>query len=359
MAKPKIGIVVGSTRPNRFADQPTEWIEKIARARGDIEVEVVDLRDYPMPFFNEPASPAWAPSQNEVARKWQKKVAELDGFIFITAEYNRGPTAVLKNAIDYAYNEWNKKAVTFVGYGGVGAARAVEQLRLNAVELQMAPTRAAVHILLPDFIAVLQQGRKLEEIDHLNQSAQQVLDQLVWWTSGAEGSARQRHPDRRDQGRLSAYRSLSSRQRRGCSTSPSPLVGEGGSAPRAQRGAPRRLRGVGRSATLPGLRVCRVNLLMQVSRFASRRFIHILPQTSAKVCDARQHSRSANTPHPTAPPLRCGSATFSHKGRRTGCAALASPFVVSADRLGSVEIQVRASRKWWHSRTGAERTFRT
>ena len=180
MAKPKIGIVVGSTRPNRFADKPTQWIEKIARARGDIDVEVLDLRDYPLPFFDEAVSPAWGPSQNEVALKWQKKVAELDGFIFIAAEYNRGPTAVLKNAIDYAYNEWNKKAVTFVGYGGVGPARAVEQLRLNAVEVQMAPTRTAV--LMPDFVAVLQQGKKLEEFDHLNQGAQQMLDQLVWWT---------------------------------------------------------------------------------------------------------------------------------------------------------------------------------
>jgi NAD(P)H-dependent FMN reductase len=182
MAKPKIGIVVGSTRPNRFADKPTEWIEKIARARGDIEVEVLDLRDYPMPFFNEAMSPAWGPSQDETARKWQKKVAELDGFIVIAAEYNRGPTAVLKNAIDYAYGEWNKKAVTFVGYGGAGATRAVEQLRLNAIEVQMAPTRAAVHILWPDYIAVAQQGKKLEELEHLNQSAHQVLDQLVWWT---------------------------------------------------------------------------------------------------------------------------------------------------------------------------------
>jgi NAD(P)H-dependent FMN reductase len=182
MAKPKIGIVVGSTRPNRFADKPTEWIEKIARARGDIEVEVLDLRDYPMPFFNEPMSPAWGPSQDETAQKWQKKIAELDGFIIIAAEYNRGPTAVLKNALDYAYNEWNKKAVTFVGYGGVGGARAVEQLRLHAVELQMAPTRAAVHILLPDFLAVLQQGKKLDEFAHLNQGAEQALDQLVWWT---------------------------------------------------------------------------------------------------------------------------------------------------------------------------------
>src|SRR3954454_7900049 len=88
MAKPKIGIIVGSTRPNRFADKPTEWIEKIARARGDIDVEVLDLRDYPLPFFNEAVSPAWGPSQSEVAQKWQKKVAELDGFVIVTAEYN-------------------------------------------------------------------------------------------------------------------------------------------------------------------------------------------------------------------------------------------------------------------------------
>jgi NAD(P)H-dependent FMN reductase len=188
MAKPKIGIVVGSTRPNRFADKPTEWIAKIAGARGDIEVEVVDLRDYPMPFFNEAMSPAWGPSQNETAQKWQRKVAEFDGFIFIAAEYNRGPTAALKNAIDYAYNEWNKKPVTFVGYGGVGGARAVEQLRLNAIEVQMAPTRAAVHILLPDYLAIVQQGKKLEELAHLHQNAEQALDQLVWWTKALKAA---------------------------------------------------------------------------------------------------------------------------------------------------------------------------
>lgn len=183
MAKPKIGIVVGSTRPNRFADKPTEWIRKIAEARGDIDVEVVDLRDYPLPFFNEVVSPAWGPSQDETAQKWQKKIASLDGFIIIAAEYNRGPTGVLKNALDYAYNEWAKKAVTFVGYGSVGATRAVEQLRLHAVELQMAPIRHAVHILMPDFLAVLQQGKNLDEFDHLKQNAQNTLDQLVWWTN--------------------------------------------------------------------------------------------------------------------------------------------------------------------------------
>ena len=67
-------------------------------------------------------------------------------------------------------------------------ARAVEQLRLHAVEVQMAPTRTAVHILLPDFLAVLQQGKKLEELEHLNQSAQQTLDQLVWWTKALKAA---------------------------------------------------------------------------------------------------------------------------------------------------------------------------
>ncbi len=182
MSKPKIGIIVGSTRAARFADKPTEWIARIAAEYSDLAFEVVDLRDYPMPFFEEAASPAWAPSQNEVAQRWQKKIDELDGYIFITAEYNRAPTGVLKNAIDYAYNEWNKKPAAFVGYGGVGGARAVEQLRLIAIEMQMSPIRAGVHILMPDFAAVLKGEKKLEDLEHLNQSARQMLDQLSWWT---------------------------------------------------------------------------------------------------------------------------------------------------------------------------------
>ena len=181
MSKPKIGVIVGSTRATRFADKPAEWIANLAKARGDFDVEIVDLRDYPMPFFDEAASSLWAPSQNEVAQRWQKKVAELDGFIVTAAEYNRGPTAVLKNALDYAYTEWNHKPITFVGYGGVGGARAIEQLRLHAVELQMVPSRNAVHIVWGDFIQVLQQGKKLDEFQHLNDAAKAALDDLAWW----------------------------------------------------------------------------------------------------------------------------------------------------------------------------------
>ena len=182
MSKPKIAVIVGSTRAARFADKPTEWIANIAKARGDFDVEVVDLRDYPMPFFDEAASSLWAPSKNEVAQRWQRKVAEFDGFIVIVGEYNRGPTAVLKNALDYAYTEWNRKPITFVGYGGVGGARAIEQLRLHAIELQMAPSRFAVHIVWADYAQVLQ-GKTLDEFEHLNQAASVALDDLAWWAN--------------------------------------------------------------------------------------------------------------------------------------------------------------------------------
>jgi NAD(P)H-dependent FMN reductase len=188
MSKPKLAIIIASIRPNRFADHAARWIAEIARQRDDFQVEVVDLRDYPMPMFAEQASSAWAPSRDEVARRWQNKVKEFDAFIFTAAEYNRGPTAVLKNALDYAYTEWNNKPVAFVGYGGVGGARAIEQLRLNAIELQMAPIRTAVHILLPVFLAVLKEGKTLAEFDYLNQNARDMLDQLAWWTAALKAA---------------------------------------------------------------------------------------------------------------------------------------------------------------------------
>src|SRR5690606_16951925 len=131
--------------------------------------------DFPLPFFEEKASPAWAPSQRDVAQRWQKKIDSLDGFIILAAEYNRGPTGVLKNALDYAYNEWNRKPVAFVGYGGVGGARSVEQLRLNSIELQMAPIRTGVHIAGADFMAVAKGEKQLAEMDHLTQGADDML----------------------------------------------------------------------------------------------------------------------------------------------------------------------------------------
>src|SRR6266702_2093521 len=188
MAKVKIAVIVGTTRAARFGHKPAQWIADIASQRDDMVVEVLDLREYPLPFFDEVASNAWAPSQNEVAQRWQRKVAEFDGYIFVSAEYNRGVPAVLKNALDYAYPEWNKKPAAFVGYGSVGAARAIEQLRLIAVELQMAPTRTGVHIQGADFMAVWKGGKEITELTYLQQNATDMLDQLVWWANALKAA---------------------------------------------------------------------------------------------------------------------------------------------------------------------------
>jgi NAD(P)H-dependent FMN reductase len=183
MAKPKIAVIISTTRATRFGEKPAKWIQDIASKRGDMSVELLDLRDYPMPFFDEVASNMWAPSKNEVAKRWQKKVAEFDGYIFVCAEYNRGVPAVLKNALDYAYPEWNRKPAAYVGYGSVGAARSIEHLRLICVELQMAPTRTGVHIQGADFMAALMQGKDIKELTYLEKNSKDMLDELLWWAS--------------------------------------------------------------------------------------------------------------------------------------------------------------------------------
>jgi NAD(P)H-dependent FMN reductase len=183
--KPRIALIIGSTRPTRFADVPAQWMLKQARARSDLEVELVDLRDFRLPFFDEKATNRWMPSESPEAQRWQHTIARFDGFIFVVAEYNHSITAALKNALDEAYNEWNHKPFTAVGYGGVGAARAIEHLRLIGIELQMVSTQTSVHIGGADLLAIHPMGgqkKPVEEIEaHLLPSAKTALDQLVWW----------------------------------------------------------------------------------------------------------------------------------------------------------------------------------
>jgi len=179
--QPRIGIVIGSTREGRFGEKPAHWIHGIAKQRTDLAFELIDLRDHPLPFFAEPGAPAWGPVRNEAAQRWGAKLASLDGLIVVTPEYNHGPSAVLKNALDYAYKEFVRKPIGFVGYGGVGAARAIEQLRLVAVELQMAPVRNAVHIGMVEFLGIWQQGKTFDDFPHLAQSAGGMLDDIAWW----------------------------------------------------------------------------------------------------------------------------------------------------------------------------------
>jgi NAD(P)H-dependent FMN reductase len=180
MSTLNIKIIVGSTRANRFSDKPAQWMFDLATQRADLEVELLDLRDYPLPFFEEALPPGLAKDNytNPQVVKWRDKVKEADGFIICTPEYNHGYPAVLKNAFDYTYSAWARKPAAFVSWGGVGGARAVEQLRLVAIELDMVATRWAVHIPNPWFI------KDVSDIatEQNNNSAKALLDHLTWWT---------------------------------------------------------------------------------------------------------------------------------------------------------------------------------
>lgn len=144
-----IGIILGTTRPGRVGPQIAEWIEKTARAREDADFELVDIADYNLPLFDEPRSPRMGDYEHDHTRAWAAKIAELDGFVFVTPEYNRSIPAALKNAIDFVYNEWNNKAAGFVGYGSnVSGARAIDHLRHIAGAVQLAAVHTQVHLSL-------------------------------------------------------------------------------------------------------------------------------------------------------------------------------------------------------------------
>lgn len=183
MSKPRIGIIITSTRQSRFGERPAKWILDIAQARGDADYEIVDLRDYEMPLFDAPASPRFVPVTDDGAKRWASKLAELDGYIFIVAEYNHSITGVLKNALDHVYDEPARKPAAFVAYGGTGGARAVEHLRMMLVELSVTPTKSAVHINMEPFVGLFREGKDFSDYPYLGVSVTPMLDELAWWTS--------------------------------------------------------------------------------------------------------------------------------------------------------------------------------
>jgi len=181
-----ISVIVGSTRQGRFSEKPAQWIFQHLQKRDGMDAQLLDLRDFPMPFFDQavsPATPGRAPYEDEVVTRWTAAIAASDGFVFVTPEYNYGPSAVLKNALDWVYPEWNRKAIGFVSFGGVGGARSVQQLRETAIELQLAPIRSSVHIPVAVLMAHFQGGDVAKGLAELEKSAQVMIDDLLWWTS--------------------------------------------------------------------------------------------------------------------------------------------------------------------------------
>jgi NAD(P)H-dependent FMN reductase len=186
-----ISVIVGSTRQGRFSEKPAQWILQRLKSRGDIETRLLDLREFPLPFFDQPVPPAMPgrpPYENEMVKKWTAEIARSDGFIFVTPEYNFGPPAVLKNALDWVYPEWNRKAVAFVSYGSALGARSVQQLRETAIELQLAPVRSSVHIPVATLWAHFQGGDVEAGLAELEAPAKTMIDDLLWWSAALKAA---------------------------------------------------------------------------------------------------------------------------------------------------------------------------
>lgn len=180
----KIKVIIGTTREGRFGDKPARWILDLLKQKEGVEAEILDLRDYPMPFFNEAETPSYKtkPYTDPAVVAWTAKIAEADGFVVTAAEYNHGYAAVLKNALDYVGLEWHDKAVGFVSYGSVMGSRAVEQLRQVSVELQMAPIHHAVQMPFDVLVASMKGTPEKELFGAYDERGNGMLDQLIAWS---------------------------------------------------------------------------------------------------------------------------------------------------------------------------------
>ncbi|GGI01412.1 NADPH-dependent FMN reductase [Arthrobacter liuii] len=188
----RIQVIMGTTRTGRFGERVAPWVLQRLAEHG-LDVELVDLRDYPLPFFDQkPPSVTGRNYPMEDMARLGRKLDEADGFVILTGEYNHGYPAVLKNAIDHTFVEWQRKPVAFVGWGGVGGARVIEQLRLVAVELDMAPIRQAVHIL-PEVIRPAFRAHDPTDFsvfEPLEARLTALAEGLAWWaTTLAAGRA--------------------------------------------------------------------------------------------------------------------------------------------------------------------------
>jgi NAD(P)H-dependent FMN reductase len=183
-----IGVIIGSTRPGRNGAAVAQWFKEITDNYEDITFTWLDLKEEKLPFYDEPIPPKANKYQNEHTKAWAEKVDKLDGYIYIVNEYNHGPSASVKNSLDFVYKEWNKKPIAFVGYGSMGGVRAIEQLRLHAVELQLAPVSQSV--LLQIFSMFNDKG-ELSIPEGEKAQAVTMLDELKWWAHALQGARKQ------------------------------------------------------------------------------------------------------------------------------------------------------------------------
>lgn len=187
----KVGIILGSTRPNRAGEAVAAWVYERAKARGDADYELVDIRAYDLPLLDEPVPPSQGKYSRDHTKRWAAKIAGFDAFVFVTPEYNHSTSGALKNALDFLYAEWNNKVAGFVSYGSAGGVRAVEHLRLIMAELQIADVRAQVTFsLATDF----ENYTTFKPAGHHGRTLDAMLGQVLSWGAALRSVRTERQP---------------------------------------------------------------------------------------------------------------------------------------------------------------------
>jgi NAD(P)H-dependent FMN reductase len=176
---PTLSIIVASTREGRVGLPVAEWFFSRAQAHGRFDVELIDLKEVDLPLLDEPNHPRLQKYQHEHTLQWSARIQRSDAFVFVTPEYNYGPSPALLNALDYLSREWHYKAAAFVSYGGIsGGTRAVQATKLVVTTLKMVALVEAV--VIPFFSKHIENG-VFKSDDTLDASASLVLDELVRW----------------------------------------------------------------------------------------------------------------------------------------------------------------------------------
>lgn len=179
MTTTRIGIICGSTRPGRIGGDVAQWVFKTLQNHPSAQVELIDIADFNLPVLDEPDFAASGNYAHDHTKAWSAAVANLDGFIFVTPEYNHSTSGALKNALDFLYNEFTHKAAGFVSYGYTDGLRAVEHLRLILANFHVATVRSQVGLSL---INDTTDGAFTPRAHHEN-ALTKTLDEVVTWTT--------------------------------------------------------------------------------------------------------------------------------------------------------------------------------
>lgn len=176
--RPKLHVIICSTRPGRVGPIIADWFIGAAQAHGKFDVVPVDLAEFNLPVYDEPNHPLRRTYVHEHTKAWSASVDAADAFVFVTPEYNYGVPPSLLNALNYVYFEWNYKPAAFVSYGGIfGGGRAVQMAKMTLNTLRMVPIFEAV--VIPWFSKQIDENKVFTPNDIQRDAAKQMLDELL------------------------------------------------------------------------------------------------------------------------------------------------------------------------------------